>query len=263
MKRWLSILCVLGCAAGLFAADEKKTDVTAQATQLMVRKPLPPKKKEPNPFPDTGSTSLDVTLTAPGKFVLGIDVKASKLGEFTDDKETKLYTADRFGISWLSDLPLINPEGDVCTVHVNGQAPPAKGAAKLHIKGTVVLTCGKDEKSADKKEIAIKKDSKVTVGDFTIQVDDDGAMFGGPRLSVTSEKQNLKGVEFFDAKGEAIKLFFPPYRQSFFQPGGKVRYGLSATLPKKADSVTVKVSYFDKTEAVSVPIDLEFGVGLD
>src|SRR5262249_24597347 len=139
-----------------------------------------------------------VTLTAPGKFVLGIDVKESKLAEFTDDKGTKLYTADRFGISWLSDLPLINPDGDVCTVHFNGQAAPGKGATKLHVKATVVLTCGKEEKSADPKEIAIKKDNKETVGDFTIQVINDGEMFGGPQIQVTSEKQNLKGVEFFD-----------------------------------------------------------------
>jgi hypothetical protein len=93
----------------------------------------------------------------------------------------------------------------------------------------------------------------------------DGAMFGGPQIAVMADKQNLKGVEFFDAKGDPIKLFFPPYRQTFFPktPGGKMLYGMVGTLPKKMDSVTVKATYFEKTEAVSAPIDLNVGVGLE
>lgn len=264
MKRWLSTACLLACAAGLFAADEKKSDVTAQVTGLNIRKPLPPKAKGPLVFVDKGGTGLDVALSAPGKFVLGIDVKASKLDHFTDDKDTKLYTAQPFG-NWLSEFPLISPEGDVCTVHVNGLAPPAKGAVKLHLKATVALVCGTDEKAADKKEIAIKKDATETVGAFTIKVLNDGGMFGGPQIEVISDKQNLKGVEFFDDKGAAVKLFFPPYRQNVYpnKPGGKMRYGMIGGLPKKIDKVTVKATYFDKTEAVSVPINLSFGVGLE
>jgi len=263
MKHWLSTLCLLTCAAGLSVADEPKSEVTAQATGLMVRKPLPAKKKEPVGFVDNGSTGLDVSLSTPGKYVLDIDTKASKLDHFTDDKDTKFYTADRFGMTWLSDFPQITPEGDVCTVHFNGQVAPAKGATKLKLKATVVLTCGPDEKATDKKEIAIKKDQKETVGAYTIQVLNDGAMFGGPQIAVVSDKQNLKGLEFFDAKGEAIKLFFPPYRQNFFPTPMKKQYGLVGTLPKKMDTVTVKVLYFDKTEALSVPIDLNVGVGLE
>jgi hypothetical protein len=261
MKRWLSTLCLLAFAAGLFAADEKKSDITAQATGLNIRKPLPVKKKDPNFFVDPGSTALDVALSAPGKFILGIDVKKSKLDQFTDDKDTKLYTPQPFG-SWLSDFPFINPEGDVCTVHVNGATPPAKGATKLRLKATVVLTCGAGEKATDKKEIAIKKGTKETVGDFTIEVTNDGEMFGGPQVMVASDKQNLKTIEFFDAKGDPIKLFFPPFRQTL-NPGGKKQYGMLSTLPKKMDSVKVKATYFEKTEEVSAPIDLNVGVGLE
>ena len=125
--------------------------------------------------------------------------------------------------------------------------------------------CGADEKATDKKEIAIKKDNKETVGAFTLQVVNDGAMFGGPQVAVISDKQNLKAVEFLDAKGDPIKLFFPPYRQNLYPttPGGKMQYEMIGTLPKKMDAVTVKATYFDKTEAVSVPIDLNVGVGLE
>jgi len=262
MTRWLSTVVLLSAAAGLFAADTK-TDVTAQVTGLMVRKPLPPKKKDQFTFVDPGSTALDVTVSAPGKFILGIDVKASKLEQFTDDKGTKLFTADRPGFSWLSEFAMIAPEADVCTVHLSAPQPPAKGAAKVQVKATVVLTCGADAKESDKKEIAIKKDAKETVGSFTVQVTNDGAMFGGPQIAVISEKPNIKGAEFFDAKGDPIKLFFPPYRQNFFVGVGKSNHGLVSTLPKKMDAVSVKVLYFDKTEALSVPLDLSVGVGLE
>lgn len=265
MKRWLSTVCVLACVAGVFAADEKKSDVTAHATQLMIRKPLPPKKKEAFGFQDTGGTSVNISLDAPGKYVLGIDTKASKLGEFTDDKGTKLYTEGRFGATWLGDYPIITPEGDVCTVQVNGFTPPAKGAAKVRVKATVVLTCGTDEKSTDKKEVKIKKDAKEKVGDFSVEVTNEGGQFGGATLQIVSEKQNLKTAEFFDAKGEAVKLFLPPYHQTLYPttPNGKNRYALMTNLPMKADAVTVKVTYFEKTQAVEAPVDLEFGVGLE
>jgi hypothetical protein len=263
MMRWLSTLCLLGVAGGLLAADEKKADVKAQATALMVRKPLPPKKTDPLAFVDTGSTALDVTLTATGKYVLGVDLKASKLEHFTDDKQTKLDSGNRFGQNWLSDYPQITPDGEQCTVHLSAPTPPAKGAAKVQVKATVVLQCGADEKATDKKEIAIKKDQKETVGAFTIQVVNDGAAFGGPQIAVISDKQIVKGAEFFDAKGEAIKLQLFPYRQNVFAGPGKMQYSLVSTLPQKADKVSVKVNYFNKVEPVEVPLDLSVGVGLE
>jgi len=254
---------LLGTAAALGAAEEKKADVTAQATALAIRRPLPPRTKEPAAFVDSGSTALDVTLTAPGKYVLGVDAKASKLGQFSDDKQTKLYSGDRIGVSWLSEFAQVTPDGEQCTVHLNAQAPPAKGAGKVVVKGTVVLLCGADEKSADKKEIAVKKDQKETAGAFTLQVINDGAAFGGPQIAVISDKQNLKGAEFFDARGEPIKLQLEPYRQTFFGGPGKTQHGLVSTLPKKADAVSVKVVYFNKVESLEVPLDLSVGVGLE
>ena len=100
----------------------------------------------------------------------------------------------------------------------------------MPLKATVVLNCGADEKATDKKEIAIKKDNKETVGAFTLEVVNDGAMFGGPQIAVMADKQNLKGVEFFDAKGDPIKLFLQPYRQTFFPktPGARCNTAWSA-----------------------------------
>lgn len=262
MMRWLSIPCLLTVFATLCAAEDKKADITAQVTYLYVRKPLPPKKAPPGGFFDKGGAGLGVTLTAPGKYVLGLDTKASKLDHFRDDKGTKLFTPGGFGMGWLSESPQISPEGDQCTISVNATAPPAKGALKIEVKGTVILKCGSDEKKSDKKEIAIKKNQKETVGDFTVTVSNDGSMFGTPQLFIVSDKPNLKGVEMTDDKGGEIKPFFPPSRGAF-QDAGKTKYGLAVTLPKKMTAVTVKVIYFSKTEDVEAPLDLSIGVGLE
>lgn len=261
--RWLSMGCLLATSVLVFAAAEEKSSITAQATGLTIRKPLPSKKKEAFAFSPSGTT-VSVTISAPGKHILGIDTKASKLGNFSDDKKTKLDATGPFGMSWLSDFVSINAEGDQCTAEVRGSGVPAKGASKVLLKATLALKCGADEKTTEKTKLAMKKDTAAKVGAFTLKVQGESSPFGGGTIALISDTRNIKSAEFFDAKGKAIKLAGMPYWGPHFGgAGGKMQQALTYQLPQKTESVSVKFTYFNKVESVSVPVDLSMGVGLD
>jgi hypothetical protein len=261
--RWFSTLCLLAVNTMAFAAGEAKQAPTAQATGLSIRKPLPPKKKEGFVFSPAGTT-LNVTISAPGRYIIGIDAKASKLDHFSDDKQTKLNGSGLFTSSWLSDYVSILPDGEQCTAEIRGTNVPVKGAGKILAKATLILKCGAGEKASEKKEIAMKKDTAVAVGAFSLRVTGEGSNFGGGSVAIVSETRNVKSAEFFDAKGNAIKTVGTPFWSPFFGGGdGKMRQALTYHLPKKIDAVSVKFTYFDKVEMVSVPFDLRVGIGLD
>jgi hypothetical protein len=265
-SRTMRLFCALflfAAGATLSAADESKTAATARATGLTIRKPLPPKKKEMFAFNPAG-TGLDVTITAPGKFILGIDAKASKLDHFTDDKKTKFDSGGGIGgMTWLSDYAQITPDGEQCTVQLSARTPPTKEANKVLVKATVVLKCGAEEKTTEMKKIAMKLNTEVAIGSYTVKVLGEGSNFSGGQVEILSETPDIKKADFFDPSGKAIEITTPPFRGNSFTPAGKMKQSISYFLPKKMDAVSVQITYFSKVEAVSVPFDLSVGVGLD
>jgi hypothetical protein len=247
----------------LLTAAESKTTATSRATGLTIRKPLPPKKKEMFAFTPAG-TGLDVTISAPGKFILGIDAKASKLDHFTDDKKTKLDTSGGFGgMTWLSDYAQITPDGEQCTVQLTARTAPMKEANKVLVKATVVLKCGAEEKTTEMKKIAVKRNTEAAIGSYTVKVLGEGSNFSGGQVEVLSDARDVKKAEFFDANGKALEIVAPPFRGNSFTGAGKMKQSISYFLPKKMDEVSVKITYFSKVEAMSVPFELSVSVGLD
>ena len=44
--------------------------------------------------------------------------------------------------------------------------------------------------------------------------------------------------------------------------GGNTTHSTTYSLKKRIDKATVRITYFEKTESVTVPVDLAVGVGL-
>jgi hypothetical protein len=262
--RSLSALCLLAAGTLVFAAAEEKQTPTAQATSLRVSRPLPAKKKDVFVYGSSGTT-LEVTVSAPGKYIVGIDAKKCKLEHFTDDKKTKLFAGGGLfgGASWLNEYFVqITPDAERCSVQLTGQTAPAKGANKVLVKGSLIINCGSDEKTTDKKEIAMKLNTEASVGTYTLKVTQAASQFNGGQIAILSDARDVKSAEFLDAAGKTIQVL-PPFRSSTFDSKSKRKESLSYFLPKKIDAVTVKVTYFNKVEAMTVPFDLSVGVGLD
>jgi hypothetical protein len=261
--RLFGALCLFAAGTVVLAEDDAKTTATARATGLSIRKPLPPKKKEMFAFTPPG-TGLEVTVSAPGKFILGIDTKASKLGHFTDDKKTKFDSGGGIGgMSWLSDFAQITPDGEQCTLQLSARTPPAKDANKLLVQATVVLKCGAEEKTTETKKITLKQNAETTIGSYTVKVLSEGSNFSGGQVEIQSDARDVKKAEFFDANGKAIEIVLQPFRGTAFTGAGKMKQSISYFLPKKMDAVSVKITYFSKVDSLSVPFDLSVGIGLE
>jgi hypothetical protein len=131
---------------------------------------------------------------------------------------------------------------------------PAKGAAKVRIKGRVVAVVGKDEKEMEKKDFTGTAD----LGFGTISEQQGG--FGGNAATYSGDKP-LRAVSFVDADGKTVNcsLSTPPFGT---RPGKGPAYRYSIRpAGNAAIRGTLRVKYFDSTENVTVPVDLEVGPG--
>jgi hypothetical protein len=131
---------------------------------------------------------------------------------------------------------------------------PAVGATKVRIKGSVVVVVGKDEKEFEKKDFAGTAD----LGFGTIR-----ELVGGfGNNAVYDGDKPLKSVSFVDADGKTVNCALST--SPFGAPAAKqsaYRYSIRPA-GNAAFRGTLRVKYFDSTENVTVPVDLEVGPGL-
>ncbi len=139
-----------------------------------------------------------------------------------------------------------------------------RGATKLQLKGELVVIRASGETVAEQKNVALKKDSKITVGPVPLVVEEiRDSSFGEMKLTVTLNADKpldaIKKIEFADASGKAIEQ--EKMGSGTFGFGGKTKYQQTVGLAKKLDKATVRITHYGKQETVKVPLELEFGVG--
>jgi hypothetical protein len=233
---------------GFVPADEKKP-ASLKVMEFRVSKPASPEEKAVGLTSRPGTT-LALLLDLPGRQLIGVG-EGSKVASLTDDKGTNLIKDPRSGdpfyeIQWMANKP--GPRG---LVYLVAPVTPARGATRLTVKGTLAVRVGSQEKEAQARGIALKADgNKIPVGPVNLVVPKDQFIEGELAVEVVSDKV-VKNVAFLDAAGKELKS---SRRDQAF--------GTDYLLRSKPDKVTIKVTYFDKTETVVVPINLSFGVGL-
>jgi hypothetical protein len=81
-------------------------------------------------------------------------------------------------------------------------------------------------------------------------------------ISVTGKVAHdaIKEIAFLDADGNVIEHSVG-MRSSSGSMGRKT-YGVTYNLKKKVDVVDVKVTYYNKLETLTIPVELEIGVGM-
>jgi hypothetical protein len=251
MRQLVGLVVALGACAGVLAQGDatKPGKSSVEAIALAVNK----KVDDKNIAFGFSATTLSLLVRYPGKQFIDVD-PSSKVAEFKDDKGTSLLLT-AFVPSTFTRAQ-IGKDRTAMVVTVAGN-PPASGATKLHLKGTLVTRCGLEEKTTDEKEVELKMNAEAKVGDYSFKVTQEKGFFGtGATFTVTTAAPTLKSVTAKDADGKAIEV----------TPGGYFGYGKNwtyyFTLKKEAKKAKLAVVYFSKEEKVEVPVEMDVGVGL-
>jgi hypothetical protein len=254
MFRTTAVLTVVFAACtGLFADDETKSNKSkVQGVSLSVFKKLDDKN-----YPFTGSsTTLSFLVSNPDKHFVGVD-PSSKVTEFKDDKGTSLMKTDFFVKTSFGQVPRIALDRTSVVVTVNTPMLPAKDATKLHLKGTLVLIAGIDEKKTGEKEVEVKTNAEAKVGDFTVKVTmEKGFAGGGGAFTVTSTRPNVKDVTVNDAEGKTVVV------SPGFSYGAGKSWTYSYSMKRAVPKAKIAITWFSKDEKVPISVDLALGIGL-
>ena len=242
-------------------AQEAKIDVLS----VSVGKKLTQAQKDVFLFTSEG-TRLQMSISLPGRTFIGEARDECKFGKFTDDKGTELFaplghvpeTDD-----WLGTFgPKFSSDGKLCGLQIEAPGLPAKDATKLQFAGTLVLRCGLMPKSIEQKNIALKKGAKITVGPVPFEIVNAKVEGNDTKVELKANKtlERIIKIAFFNAQGKEIKSDREGYESgSIF---GSYTINQYFVLSGKPTVINVKISYFDKVENVTVPVNVEAGLGL-
>jgi hypothetical protein len=285
-------LGVLGPLATRAADKEAKPAAPPKAELLSVRidKPIPGASGMGRAGTYSG-TSLAFWLAYPQGRIIGFDPKASRVESFTDDKGIDLSEPYNRPFSW-SRLGTFRDAGyttqDGRLVEVGGDSVPARGAAKISFKATLVVLCASQEKTVEQKGISLKTGGKMNLGPLAVTVQQapveswggqakmavsltanqprptaapaaSGRIPTAPAAALDDPLASIKEVAFFGPDGEEIRR--TSSGSSIKHESGETTATRTYALAEKADVLTVRVTYFEKVEAVKVPLSVETGVG--
>ena len=242
-------------------ADDAKVEVAG----VSIGKKLTQAQKDVFMFTSEG-TRLQITIALPGRVFIGADREACVFKDFSDDKGTKLFEPlghDPQTDDWLGAFgPKFSDDGKTCGLQVEAPGLPAKDATKLKFSGDLVLRCGSTPKTAEQKNVALKVGSKIMVGPVPMTVKAVSVTGNQTKIDLQSRAslERVIKIAFFDATGKAIGSQREGYSSdSIF---GNYEITESYALSRKVTAATVKISYFDKVEKITVPINLETGLGI-
>jgi hypothetical protein len=257
-------LCGLPCA--FLAAKQAEGEKPAvKVLTLEMRKQAPP-GIDPSIGDYSTSTTMLVMLSLPDKQILAIDAKASSLESMTDDKSTDLTKPDKKNLyprKWLDDFSMARVSKDKkhCSIHVFFPAVPAEGAMKLTLKAKFVVLCGAEEKNAEGKNVELKDGKSTKVGSVIVSYNKNNSFGNNTAVSIICEDApRIKSVTFLDKDGQALKTNDYNYL-SRNTAGGRNDWISNYTIDGKVDQATVRIIYYDKLESVTVPAELQVGVG--
>lgn len=213
-----------------------------------------------------GITTIKVSIELPKKYIVGIDHLASRVKVFKDDKGTDL-TKSPFPDSWNLFLPGRVRDGKATGLDFSANRRAAKGAIKIRVQADVALIYGTEVKHVNVKDIRVNKsDSSVPVGPFSLHwlkppippyIANNVTLYWTDKnndIAITSASVTGTGSA---PQNSSVRLkaigeseYVPRY-DAFFRSD-------EPTGPP----FTVQVSYCDKLERVTVPVDVEVGLGL-
>ena len=200
-------------------------------------------------------------VTAPKGGLSAIDVKASKIASFADDKGTVLWDAKGPFNPGFGAFPKVSPDGKAALFSVEGKVPPAKDATRAVVKGTVMLKAATRKSTHKADKVALKEGGVVKVGPFTFTIEkaSTGSSPVSLDLKTSDDLAKLVQLRFLGPDGKEIKADQTGRSSSGF--GGRTTTELSYQVATELDTLTVAVEAWDDLKSVEVPFQAAVPIG--
>jgi hypothetical protein len=253
----MTLAALLPAAAPGLAQAQGGQGATWSVVTLRVDKPLPDHFKET--FNPTG-VFVSLVLHVPDKYVVGLNYQECKLESASDDKGTNLLENPKkpaFPITPFGPDFRAGPGGAYFLTTLMLPNWPAAGATKLRFKGSARVLCGAKEKTVEVKDVSLKAGMKTIVGPASVSLD----QFQLPQEISVQVRSPLptKKIEFLDASGKTLTHFG---NMSPVTLAKGLEYTGLYHIRAKLDSVTVRLTYFEEQEQLTIPLDVAAGLGL-
>jgi hypothetical protein len=209
--------------------------------------------------------NLTFVIRQPGKHIVGIDFEASKLS-VTDERKTNLLGKQERRDTLTHSAHVFKDEGKIA-FNIWSAILPARGAMRLKVNGLVSLRIAAEEKLIQEEGVMLKLDTPVKIGPIEItrktppRVVLNGKTYDDERtvVEVVYAGNIVKSIRFLDTDGKVLAS-----KQTGHAAGGFYEHTQFTTffaLPANISRATVQVIYCNKTEIVTVPLDLSIILG--
>lgn len=197
-----------------------------------------------------------------GQTILSINQKKTRIVAKTDDG-INLLLVDEYDRTYNIDKDREKPSQG--TVVFGSTKLPTSKSQQISLQGSLVLAVGKEPKT-EESMLKIADGSKLDLGVIKAVVvkregdsqEEDNQMI---ELSSKTPFDTVVNLEFIDSKGKLIETS-PAGSGSSSDFTGATTYMTAFYVQSGASELKVRATFFTKTEEVTVPVDLTFGLGL-
>ena len=261
--------------------DKPKTppDVLVRLVGVSVLKPTEEQRRQNHWWSHGPGTTLTFEATVEKGALVSLLQQKCKLITLTDDLGTQLVATKKVGL--LNRLRGVQPAVGHCIerwqrgrrepgssqFRIGGVHCPVDGAMAIMLDAEVVFLYAGKEKTVKAKNVELKAGTKVDLGLAKMEIADIPANWGGNRHGF-----GLKYTYKNDTMRNRIKQwrFTKPDGDQIGQQGGGSRGGFANGrhtmtqyfyMPEKLKKVTIELTYWDETQEVKVPVNVNKGVG--
>lgn len=259
---------VESAAVDIFSLTVGKPDPAEMPSALWKNAPSPS-------FHAAGFTTARLMLSVPGVSILSIPPDGVSVTRFEDDKGAKLDATlyRETASSSYSAFPSArySPDGQQMLLTLSLAGAPSPGATRCTLGGEIRAKVGRGESTNFTDKVDLRRGDAFTVGPFTGKVATlrETPPFQPPFsglnfelwLSISGPVNKLRSIEILDRDGK-------PFNATPVAPGdfssaqsGEVRCAFHLPTPIRG-AVRFKFCYYLADEIVSVPFEVNTGIGL-
>ena len=274
----LALVAALAVAQTFLDAQDAPPTAVAAATVEAIRLDVDRKIPESMDLYVGGSEGTEVVLyvKVPGKVMLETDQKSNIITKFADDRGSDLAksagtVAAAPGMANRTSNAMRNPlstnlrvsgDGQAAALTIRSSIRPAVGATKLFVGGNLPVVCGTHSIKNTQNNVALVKDAPITIAGHAAKLDlveDEGDQMA---VAISSNQPfgAASAVRFLGADGHEIKSRISSHGS--YGANGMMTYSISFMLDEKVRQADIECTYWDKTETINVPIDLELSIGI-